>query len=133
MAATFALYPVVLRPLTVRYSLSRLSAVVLIFGTVPLAVVAAPQMIEQRYGSLTYGWIGFAFSVLASIIVTNVLWYWAVGRDGSARATAMFNVQPFFGAIFGLVLLGDRVTPEQWLGGLVTVAGVVLTLQRRRQ
>ena len=53
--------------------------------------------------------------------MTNLLWYWAVNRDGSARATAMFNLQPFMGAFFGLALLGDRVVVLQWIGGAVTV------------
>ena len=130
MAGSFALYPAILRPLTARYSLSRLSAVVLLIGSLPLVLVAAPQIAEQPYGAVTYGWAALAFSVIASVIVTNLLWYWAVGRDGSARATAMFNIQPFLGAFFGLALLGDHVAPEQWLGGLVTVAGVILTQQR---
>ena len=130
MAGSFAIYPAILRPLTTSYSLSRLSAVVLLVGTLPLVVVAAPQIVEQSYGAVTYGWAALAFSVLASLIVTNLLWYWAVGHGGSARATAMFNIQPFLGAFFGLALLGDHVSPEQWLGALVTVAGVTLTQQR---
>ena len=131
MAASFALYPAILRPLTTRYSLSRLSAVVLVVGSLPLVAVAAPQIVAQPYGAVTYGWFALAFSVVLSVIVTNLLWYWAVNRDGSARATAMFNLQPFMGAFFGLALLGDRVVVLQWIGGAVTVGGVILTQRRR--
>ena len=67
-----------------RYSASRISAVVLSLGWVLIAIVGAPQTLEQDYALGWEVWLLLAFATLGPLVTTNVLWF---GRcTGSALA-----------------------------------------------
>jgi drug/metabolite transporter (DMT)-like permease len=131
MGASWALYSVLIRPLMGRYSASRISAIVLVVGTPMILPFAWSQVARQDYGSLTTGaWAAVVYSLFFSLLFTNILWFGAVHRGGAARATAVLPLQPFLGALFALLFLGERVTPLEWIGGLVIVAGIGFTRLR---
>jgi drug/metabolite transporter (DMT)-like permease len=45
---------------------------------------------------------------------------------GASRATLYMYLQPFLGALFAALLLGEEITALQFIGGLVIVGGVSL-------
>jgi drug/metabolite transporter (DMT)-like permease len=51
-------------------------------------------------------------------------------RNGASRATLDANQQPFVAAVFALVLLSERMTLLQVVGGIL-IAGGILTARRR--
>src|SRR5918994_993463 len=129
-AATWAGYSVAIAPLMERYSASRISAVVLSLGWVLIALVGFPQTAGQDYGLGWEGWALLAFATLGPLVVTNVLWFRSLHRIGASRATLVANLQPFVAAVFALVLLSERMTLIQVLGGTMIAAGI-LTARRR--
>jgi drug/metabolite transporter (DMT)-like permease len=130
-AATWGAYSALVRPLMARYSALRLSAVVLAAGGLMLVVVAAPQLSRQDWSAPEPGhWAAFAYTVTASLALTNVLWFEGIRRIGASRATLFMYLQPFAGAVIALVLLGDAVGAEQWVGGAVVVSGVAIARAR---
>jgi drug/metabolite transporter (DMT)-like permease len=130
-AASWGVYSALVRPLMDRYSPNRISTVVVCAALPMLAVVSLPQVVAQDYGAVTLGgWAALVYSVFFSLVVTNVLWFGAIQRGGAARATAVLPIQPFLGALFAFVLLGETVTPLQIVGGLVVVVGIWLTRRR---
>ena len=129
-AATWAGYSVAIAPLMERYSASRISAVVLSLGWVLIALVGFPQAAGQDYGLGWEVWALLAFATLGPLVVTNVLWFRSLHRIGASRATLVANLQPFVAAVFALVLLSERMTLLQALGG-VLIAGGILTARRR--
>jgi drug/metabolite transporter (DMT)-like permease len=56
------------------------------------------------------------------------VWY-AEGlkRLGAARTAVFNNLVPVFGVSFGTLLLGEPLLISMWVGGLVAIAGVMLT------
>jgi drug/metabolite transporter (DMT)-like permease len=64
-------------------------------------------------------------------VLTNILWFTAIDRVGPSRATLFANLQPFIAAVFALVLLSERMTIVQVLGGLLIGAGILLARGRR--
>ena len=46
---------------------------------------------------------------LGPLVLTNVLWFTAVGRVGPSRATLFANIQPFFAAVFAVLLLSEHL------------------------
>jgi drug/metabolite transporter (DMT)-like permease len=129
-AATWAGYSVAIAPLMERYSASRISAVVLALGWVLIALVGFPQAAGQDYDLGWEVWALLVFATLGPLVLTNVLWFRSLHRIGASRATLVANLQPFVAAVFALVLLSERMTLLQALGGLL-IAGGILTARRR--
>ena len=130
-AATWGIYSTIVRPLFARYSPNRISTLVLCAAVPMLTVVGFPQVVHQNYGAITLGgWGALMFSVFFGLVFTNILWFGAIHRGGAARATAVMPIQPFLGALFAFVLLGESVTVLQVAGGLVIVLGIWLTRRR---
>jgi drug/metabolite transporter (DMT)-like permease len=128
MASSWGVYSAMIRPLMRRYSAPRISVVVLLIGTPIMLPFALPQMIRQDYGSLTTGaWAALVYSLFFSLVFTNIMWFTAIHRGGAAKATAVLPLQPFLGAIFAFLLLGEHFAWLQVAGGAVIVAGIALT------
>jgi drug/metabolite transporter (DMT)-like permease len=132
-AATWAAYSVVVAPLMRRYSPFRISAIVLLAGCVPLLAVAAHQLAEQRFSLGFLPWASIVYATLGPLFLTNILWFTAIKRVGPSRATLFANTQPFFAAIFALLVLNERMTALQVVGGLAIGAGIVLSRLRPRR
>ena len=126
-ALTWAAYSVMMRPLFGRYSAMRLSTLMIIVGAVLMAPISLHQLSQQDFGSLGgLRWGSLAYSTIFPLVVTNVLYFTALPRVGAARATLFMYLQPFLGALFAAVLLGEQIGAVQIAGGAVIVGGVAL-------
>jgi drug/metabolite transporter (DMT)-like permease len=137
-ALTWAAYSVMMRPLFGRYSAMRLSTLMIIVGAVLMAPISIHQLSQQDFGSLGgLRWASLAYSTVFPLVVTNVLYFTALPRVGAARATLFMYLQPFLGALFAAILLGEEIGAVQIAGGAVIVGGVALgrtaRAQRRRE
>jgi len=129
---TWAVYSVAIGPLMQRYSPYRISAFTLLVGSVPLVLSAIGQLASQDWGSLeALAWAAFVYSLLFSLVFTNITWFTAIDRVGAARASLYVNLQPFLGAFFALVVLSEEMGSLQVAGGLVIGAGIVLARNAR--
>ncbi len=131
-AATWAGYSVAIAPLMRRYSPFRISALVLALGWVPLAIAGAVQTAHQGFHFGWLMWICFAYAVIGPLFLTNILWFTAIGRVGPSRASLFANLQPFFGLVFALILLGEHLNRWEIVGGVAIFAGIALERARRR-
>jgi drug/metabolite transporter (DMT)-like permease len=124
-AVTWAAYSVMLRPLFARYSAARVSALMIMLGAVMLLPFGLPQLATQDWGSIGgLSWSAWAYSAIFPLVVTNLLYFRSLRRIGASRATLYMYLQPFLGALFAALLLGEQVTAVQVVGGVVIVAGV---------
>jgi drug/metabolite transporter (DMT)-like permease len=130
-ALTWAMYSVAITPLMRRYSPFRISALVLALGWVPIAAAGFRQTANQSFHFGTLVWIGFAFAIVGPLFLTNILWFTAISRVGPSRASLFSNLQPAFGVVFALVLLGEHLTSWEVIGGALILAAVVLERSRR--
>jgi drug/metabolite transporter (DMT)-like permease len=131
-AITWAGYSMAIAPLMRRYSPFRISALVLALGWVPLALTGAAQVLSQDFSFSTLTWLGFAYAVIGPLFLTNILWFTAIDRVGPSRASLFANLQPFFGVVFALLLLGEHLNGWEIVGGLLIFGGIVLERVRRR-
>ena len=128
---TWAAYSVAMGPLMQRYSPYRISAFMLLVGSVPLLASAFEQLIEQDWSELSaLAWGCFVYSLFFSLVFTNIMWFTAIDRVGAARASLYANLQPFLGAFFALVVLSEEMGTLQIVGGLVIGAGILLAHAR---
>jgi drug/metabolite transporter (DMT)-like permease len=130
-ALTWGMYSVAITPLMRRYSPLRISSVVLAAGWTPIAVVGISQTTSQTFHFETLVWVAFAFAVVGPIFLTNILWFTSISKVGPSRASLFSNMQPFFGVIFAIVLLGEHLSPWEVVGGVLILSAVVLERSRR--
>lgn len=120
------------KPLLGRYSPLKLNAMTMVPGTILLAIISVPQIRAQDWGAVTPGaWAALAYSTLFSVVVGYILWYTSVQRIGGARTAIYSNLTPVVAAMSGWFILGDRLTPLQWAGAAVVIAGILLTRRGR--
>jgi drug/metabolite transporter (DMT)-like permease len=114
-----------------RYSASRISAVVLPVAWLGIVALGAGQTADQDYDLGWEIWALLVFATLGPLVLTNILWFRALHGIGASRATLIANLIPFVAAVFALVLLSERMTLLQVVGGLLIAGGILLA--RRRQ
>ncbi|MFZ1878754.1 MAG: EamA family transporter [Gaiellaceae bacterium] len=129
-AATWAGYSVLITPLMRRYSPFRISSLVLLFGWIPLAIAGIPQTASQSFHFGNLMWVCFGFAVIGPLFLTNILWFTAISRVGPSRASLFSNMQPLFGVVFALVLLGEHLTRWEVVGGVAILGAVLLERSR---
>jgi drug/metabolite transporter (DMT)-like permease len=126
-SVTWAAYTVAMGPLMRRYSPYRISAFMLLVGSVPLLASAFRQLIDQDWSDLTtLAWGAFVYSLFFSLVFTNIMWFTAIDRVGAARASLYANLQPFLGAFFAVVVLSEERGVIQIAGGLVIGGGILI-------
>lgn len=130
-AATWAAYSVLITPLMRRYSPFRISSLVLLVGWLPLAAAGFHQTASQSFHFSTLVWISFGYAVIGPLFLTNILWFTAISRVGPSRASLFSNVQPVFGVLFALLLLGEHLTRWEIVGGVAIIAAVLAERSRR--
>lgn len=69
------------------------------------------------------------YQALISSIVTTVLLLWLIRHGGAARASSFHLLNPFFGTLLGMILLGESVPWSDLLGALPIVGGLALVLR----
>jgi drug/metabolite transporter (DMT)-like permease len=131
-ALTWACYTIAIAPLMRRYSPYRISALVLGIGWIPLALVSIPQVSAQEFSFGWKVWLGLGYAVVGPLFLTNILWFTAVDIVGAPRASLFNNLQPFFGVLFAILLLSEKLRPLEIAGGVLIFAGIALERIRRR-
>jgi len=103
------------------------SAYAALFGTGMLALVAAPDL--AQVGGEAIRPEAVAAVLYLGVLGTGVafVWYYQGLRAiGPSRTVIFNNLVPVFGAAFGVLLLGEPLTPSLLVGGAVAMAGVMI-------
>ena len=121
------------KPLLGRYSPVRLTTVTMVFGTIPMVLVSIPAILQQDWRAPTAGaWLGLLYSAVFAITIGYVAWYTSVRRVGSARTAIFSNLAPVVSVLVAWLFLGYGLAPLQLAGGVVVLAGLLLTRRGRR-
>ena len=72
------------------------------------------------------GWLGLAWIIVFPSALAYLLWNIAVSTLGPSRTGVFLNLLPVFTALIAL-LFGEIITVGQVVGGLIVLAGVMLT------
>ena len=98
-------------------------------GTINVALAvsrgAAWPPLGLAAGSAVVGLLGYGTSL--------VLFVQALRRLGTGRTAAYFSTAPFVGAVAGVAALGEPLTPQLVVAGLLMAAGVWLHLTERHE
>jgi drug/metabolite transporter (DMT)-like permease len=118
---TFVVYSIALAPLVRRYGTHRVNALAL------LMAVSAPTLVTMHWSRVSaLAWLCLIYSA-AAYGLPNLLWFAAIDRVGTPRATLWANLQPFAGTMFALLILSEQVSALTFVGGGVLAAGIVIS------
>jgi drug/metabolite transporter (DMT)-like permease len=125
-AIAWASYSVIVVPLLGRYSALRVSAAVTLVGALALVPLGLPALVTTDFAAVPVGvWAIVCYAALGALVLTNLLYFTAVRNVGAPRAAAFIYLQPVFGIVFAVLLLGESITPLQVTGAAVVFASIL--------
>ena len=113
-----------------KVTMRRLSAMAtLAYGMVIGSVLLVPVALMERpwaalAGASFEAWGSLLYVTVAATLLAAFWWNLAIQRMGAGRTAVFGNLTPVFGVLLAWGVLGERLTPLQLFGGLLTVAGV---------
>jgi drug/metabolite transporter (DMT)-like permease len=127
-AAAFGAYGVINQGIGDRFSGRQVMAYGLAIGGTLTVLVSLPAMLRQDWGSVGGGsWLILVYSAIGPVYVAYALWNWAIRRRGIARTVVFAFLVPVLGGLMAVLFLNEHVRPEQIAGGVLVVAGLVIT------
>jgi drug/metabolite transporter (DMT)-like permease len=131
-AAAFGAYGVINQPLTARYPPRELMSYGLALGGLLITVVGIPAMAEQDWGTVSLAsWVILAYAIVGPVYLAYGLWNWAIRHRGIPRTVVYGFLVPVLGGAIAVLALDERVGVEQVVGGVLVVAGLVVTRMSR--
>lgn len=101
-----------------------------IAGTTILATVGA-LVVEDAHVAWSEGFVAaLVYTALGATVVTLLLQMKAQRYMSAARASVLFCSESLFAAITSWLVLGERLSSSQWLGGGLILAGMILAEMR---
>jgi drug/metabolite transporter (DMT)-like permease len=120
------------RELVSKYGALPTIAWTIIAGTMlflPVGLTATWISRERVLHASPQAWLGVVYLIVATSVISYLLWYWALGHLAAARVAIFSNLQPLATALLAHFFLGDRITLA-FLGGAIVVIAGVLFAQR---
>jgi drug/metabolite transporter (DMT)-like permease len=106
----------------------QLSALTMVGGAIPLAVVASPTLVATNWAGLsTLGWLAIAYSGVGSLVIAYYFWYRGVRVLGPTRTAMYSNLQPVIAILVAWLWLAETPTPWQGIGAVCIMSGLLLT------
>ncbi|MEX0922951.1 MAG: DMT family transporter [Rhodovibrionaceae bacterium] len=82
--------------------------------------------------SLPEGWLPFAGGAVCYVVAINLM-FLGTRLAGAAKSSMILNLEPVITIGVAAALLGERLTPLQFVGAALVVAAVALTSFKRRR
>jgi drug/metabolite transporter (DMT)-like permease len=102
----------------------------MLVGSVALALIAAATE-PWHFTPAPAFWAAFAWQILGPGLAATLLWFRLVADIGTVRAAAFHFLNPAFGVVVAILLLGESLHLWDVIGTAITMIGILL-VQRAR-
>ncbi len=127
-AVTWAVYTVLLKPLTHEVDGIQVSALTMLGGAVPLLAVASPAIARTTWTALPVStWLAIGYSGTFALVIAYLIWYRGIKLIGPTRTAMYSNLQPIIAVLVAWAVLGEVPTAAQGAGAAAVMAGLLLT------
>ena len=92
-------------------------------GIIDLSVNGMPEISSTS-------WIGIFYLAIGTSVISYMLWFYALGQLDATKVSVFSNSQPVFTTILAVLFLSQPVTAVFVIGGVVTIAGVIITQKK---
>lgn len=123
----WAMYTILSRRLTGRYTPLQLASWTMGLGLLTLIPVCVPELLAQDWARPDrLDWLSLAGSAVFALVFSYVVWNWGLRQLGTARTAIYGNITPLWTGLFGWLLLDETWPPARILGGALILAGVAI-------
>jgi drug/metabolite transporter (DMT)-like permease len=127
-AAAFGAYGAINQGLSPRYTSAELMAYTLAVGGTLTVLVSVPAMAAQDWSAVgAETWLIVLFSIFGPVYLAYALWNWAIHKRGIARTVIWAFLVPVVGGVMAVLWLHETVQPEEVVGSILVVAGLVVS------
>jgi drug/metabolite transporter (DMT)-like permease len=130
-SVAFALYNVLLKPITATAHPVAIGSAAGLFGTAALLPFLASSSVDQLTGAGAWEWTLILYLGLICTLSAYIAWTAALRHLDASRAAAYLYAIPPMAVVIGAVTLGESVTIWLVLGTLLVVGGVAMAQVRR--
>ncbi len=103
----------------------------------PVLVVLTLMLENDQWAAIAGAglleWSTLLYTALVASLLGHTGFYWLVARYPVTSIAPLTILSPVFGVCFGVLLLGDELTPRIVVGGLLTLTGVAIVAMRERK
>jgi Permeases of the drug/metabolite transporter (DMT) superfamily len=131
-AVAASVFSVLQRPLFARVEPLTVAAAVLLAGAIAL-LPFLPRGIEQFSQAAPDARYAVIFLAIAPSVIGQASWSYAIRHFGAARAGQFLYLIPPLATLIAWLLLGERPLLTTIVGGIATIAGVVIVNTRGRR
>jgi drug/metabolite transporter (DMT)-like permease len=122
-------YTALSKPLVERYGPLEATFLVISFGGLIYFPFGLPAAIFADYSTLTTSdWVALLYLGLVTSGLVYFLWYWLVNYLRPTQVAVVTCALPPTTYVLAWLFLGETLTPNLVLGGVVTLAGIVMTV-----
>ncbi|MCB9453807.1 MAG: DMT family transporter [Anaerolineaceae bacterium] len=128
-AVTWGLYSVLIRKVSAHHD-TLVITLLAFFGGLCLTIPAALLELPSRPIGTVDGGTILGVLYLGIISTAGAMWLWnrAFALVDASIASLFFFAQPVVGAILSVIVQGQVITPNLWIGGLMIAGGVLLAV-----
>jgi drug/metabolite transporter (DMT)-like permease len=100
----------------------------LAIGGLLTTLVGIPAIAAQDWGGIDLpAWGILVYAVVGPVYLAYALWNWAIRHRGIPRTVVYGFLVPVLGGAIAVLALDERVGIAQVVGGLLVVAGLLVT------
>ena len=127
VAACYASFLLLNRPLVDRYPPFTLTTYAATLAAVPILAFTAPTLAGQDWTMVTAsGWIAMAWVIIGPVFVAWSAWNWVQRQLASTRTAPMLFLVPIISGAAAWVFLDEAIQFGQIVGTAAVIAGLVL-------
>lgn len=121
----FALFTVLGKTLSTRHGPLTVNTFAYASGSLALLPAIAWQASGFDFAKVSLvAWLCLLYMALFPSVVCYLIFYYALARIPASRVSNFGYLQPLFATAFGVLLLGESITPALVAGGVLVLAGV---------
>jgi len=124
----WAYYTILGKKLVQKYGALRMTAYALAIGSAMYLPLGGWFALKYDYSQATLAaWGSVVYMAIGLSVIVYVLWYWLLKYLEASQIAVYHNVQPVIASALAYFFLGEAVGPAFIVGGVVILAGVIIT------
>jgi len=125
-AIMWSIYTVSIRSLSRRHGSLTCTGITTIIGTIPLLFFSDATLVSHLTVLSTTAWVAFFLLAIGSTVVATWLWNHGLKNVSSSQAGLFLYLIPFISVTAASMFLGEAISLNTILGGVLIVGGVIL-------
>jgi len=115
------------RLLVLKYTAFEVATYAIIVGTICMLVFLPAGIRELQHSTLPAN-LAILYMALFPAVLAYMAWGYALSKaEKTTHVTVFMYLVPFLATLIGYFWLGETLSPWAWLGGIIIIAGMVLT------